>query len=438
MNRFLACALALCTALLFAGAAQAQRISLVDRIVAVVNNEVVTYSELSERIAIAERQLKRQNTPVPDAGLLERQVLERLVLEKAQLQMAKETGLRIDEVQLDRTLARIAENNKMTLAAFRQTLEKDGLKFDRFREEIRNEIMVTRLREREVDDKIQISDSEIDLYLAEAEGPAATQGDVEFNFSHVLIRLPEQATPESIQAARGRAEKVIAEAKGGADFARLVASFSDAPDALAGGNMGWRSLDRLPEVFAGALKELRPGEVTPVLRSPAGFHVLKLIDRRGASGAVSTAPVQQTHARHILIKTNEVVSENDAKRRLSDLRERIVKGGADFAEIARSQSEDSTAAKGGDLDWIYRGDTVPDFERAMDELKPGEISQPVKSPFGYHLIQVLDRRVADVSAERRRLQARQALRERRADEAYQDWLRQLRDRTYVELRLEDK
>lgn len=437
MNRPFAPALAVCLALVFTGTAMAQRIGLVDRIVAVVNNEVVTSSELSERIAIAERQLKRQNTPVPDPGLLERQVLERLVLEKAQLQMAKETGLRIDEVQLDRTLAKIAENNKMTLAAFRQTLERDGLKFDRFREEIRNEIMVTRLREREVDDKIQISDSEIDLYLAEAEGPAASQGDVEFNFAHVLIRLPEQATPESIQAARGRAEKVIAEAKGGADFARLVASFSDAPDALTGGNMGWRALDRLPEVFAGALKELRPGEVTPVLRSPAGFHVLKLLERRGAASPLSTAPVQQTHARHILIKTNEVVSENDAKRRLADLRERIVNG-ADFAEMARAQSEDSTATKGGDLDWIYRGDTVPDFERAMDELKPGQISQPVKSPFGYHLIQVIDRRVADVSTERRRLQARQALRERRADEAYQDWLRQLRDRTYVELRLEDK
>jgi peptidyl-prolyl cis-trans isomerase SurA len=297
--------------------------------------------------------------------------------------------------------------------------------------------MVTRLREREVDDKIQISDSEIDLYLAEAQSPGAVSDDVEFNIAHVLIRLPEQATPDRIEAARGKADKVIAEAKGGADFARLAASFSDAPDALAGGNMGWRPYDRLPEVFATALKEMRPGDVTPVLRSPAGFHVLKLIDRRGATSVVSTAPVQQTRARHILIKTNEVVSENDARRRLADLRERIVNGG-DFAEMARLQSEDSTAAKGGDLDWIYKGDTVPEFERAMDELKSGEISQPVKSPFGYHLIQVVDRRVADVSAERRRLQARQALRERRADEAYQDWLRQLRDRTYVEVRLEDK
>ena len=437
MNRSLTPILALCMALLFARTAAAQRIALVDRIVAVVNSEVVTNSELAERTASAERQMKRQSTPVPEARVLERQVLERLILEKAQLQMAKETGLRVDEVQLDRTLGRIAENNKMNLATFRQTLERDGLQFDRFREEIRNEIMVTRLREREVDDKIQVSDSEIDLYVAEAEGPGAPLGDVEYNFAHVLVRLPEQATPESIQAARGRAEKVLAEAKGGADFARLAASFSDAPDALAGGNMGWRPHDRLPEAFSAALKDLRPGEVSQVLRSPAGFHVLKLVERRGGASALSAAPVQQTHARHILIKTNEVVSENDARRRLADLRERIVNGG-DFAEFARLQSEDSTAAKGGDLDWVYRGDTVPEFERAMDELKPGEISQPVKSPFGYHLIQVLERRVADVSAERRRLQARQALRERRADEAYQDWLRQLRDRTYVEIRLEEK
>jgi peptidyl-prolyl cis-trans isomerase SurA len=422
---------------LLAGPVAAQRISLVDRIVAVVNSEVVTLSELLERIAVVERQMKRQNTPMPEPRQLERQVLERLILEKAQLQLAKETGLRADEIQLDRAIAKIAENNKMTLSTFRQTLEKDGLNFDRFREEIRNEIMVTRLREREVDDKIQVSDSEIDLYIAEAQGPGAPVGDVEYNFSHVLLRLPEQASPENIQAARARAERVIADAKAGTDFARLAASFSDAPDALAGGNMGWRAHDRLPEVFAGALKALRPGEVTPVLRSPAGFHVLKLIERRGGTTPLTGAPVQQTRARHILIKTNEVVSESDARRRLSDLRERIVNG-ADFAEMARLQSEDSTASKGGDLDWIYRGDTVPEFERAMDELKTGELSQPVKSPFGFHLIQVMDRRVADVSAERRRLQARQALRERRADEAYQDWLRQLRDRTYVELRLEDR
>jgi peptidyl-prolyl cis-trans isomerase SurA len=437
MNRLRVTCAAACAALCLAGPAAAQRISLVDRIVAVVNSEVVTNSELAERLAVAERQMRKQNTPLPEPRVLERQVLERLILEKAQLQMAKETGLRVDEVQLDRTLSRIAENNKMTLAAFRQALERDGVQFDRFRDEIRSEIMLTRLREREVDDKIQISDSEIELYMAENAGPGAPLGDVEYNIAHVLVRLPEQASPDSIQAARARAEKVIAEAKAGADFAKLAASYSDAPDALAGGLMGWRAHDRLPELFSTALKDLSPGGVSQVLRSPAGFHVLKLIERRGGGTALSGAPVRQTHARHILIKTSEVVSENEAKRRLLDIRERVMNG-ADFAELAKVNSADGSASKGGDLDWVYPGDTVPEFERAMDELKPGEISQPVKSPFGYHLIQVLERRVADVSAERRRLQARQALRERRVDEAYQDWLRQLRDRTYVEIRLDDK
>ena len=429
--------LAICIACLLAGTAIAQRISLVDRIVAVVNSEVMTSSELAERVAVAERQMKRQNMPIPEPHLLERQVLERLILEKAQLQMAKETGIRVEEVQLDRAISKIAENNKMTLATFRQTLERDGLQFDRFREEIRNEILLTRLREREVDDKIQIGDGEIDLYIAESEGPGAPVGNIEYNIAHVLVRIPERATPESIQSARSRAEKVIAETKVGGDFAKLAASYSDAPDALAGGQMGWRPHDRLPELFADALRELRPGEVSAALRSPAGFHVLKLLERRGGAVPQTGAPVQQTRARHILIKTNEVVSEGDARRRLDGLRERIVNG-ANFADLARLQSEDGTASRGGDLDWLYPGDTVPEFERAMDELKPGDLSQPVKSSFGYHLIQVMERRVADVSRERRRLQARQALRERRADESYQDWLRQLRDRTYVEIRLEDR
>lgn len=422
---------------LFAGAAPAQRISLVDRIVAVVNNEVVTLSELNERVATAESTLKRQKTPLPERGVLERQVLERAILEKAQLQLAKDNGLRVDEVQLDRTVARIAENNNLTLAAFRQALERDGIQFDRFREEIRSEILISRVRQREVDDKIQISDSEIDLYLAESEGRGAQQANVEYNFAHVLVRLPEQASPDAIQQARARAEKVMAEARSGGDFAKLAASFSDAPDALSGGLMGWRSQDRLPELFSTALKDMRPGDTSAVLRSPAGFHVLRLVERRGGSGGPAGAPVQQTRVRHILVKTNEVVSEADARRRLTDLRERIVNG-ADFAELARLHSEDATAARGGDLDWIYPGDTVPDFERAMNDLKPGELSQVVKSPFGFHLIQVTDRRTADVTAERRRLQARQALRERRIDDAYQDWLRQLRDRTYVEIRLEER
>jgi peptidyl-prolyl cis-trans isomerase SurA len=339
----------------------------------------------------------------------------------------------VDEAQLDRAVQRIAEQNRMTAAELRAALERDGVPYEAYREDLREQIILSRLREREVNDKILVSDGEIDLFLAEAK---TTAERVEYNLSHVLIRIPEQASPERVEAARSRAEKVLLEARGGGDFARLAASYSDASDALQGGAIGWRAQDRLPDLFSSALTKLKPGDVSDVLRSPAGFHILKLVDRRGA--AVSAAAVQQTRLRHILIRTSDSVSEADARRRLLNLRERIVSGGADFAEMARVHSDDGTAARGGELDWIYPGDTVPDFERAYLELRIGEVSAPVRTPFGYHLIQVLERRSADMSSERRRLQARQALRDRKADDAYQEWLRQLRDQTYVEVKLEER
>ena len=413
--------------------AQAQRVDLVDRIVAVVNKEVITASELQERVGFAERELSRQGTPLPDRRLLERQVLERLILDKAQLQLATEGSIRIDNLQLDRAIERIAENNNLTLTAFRQAIERDGVQFDRFREEVRRQIVLQRLREREVDERIEVSETEIDLYLEENKSAGAERA--EYNVAHIVVRLPEQASPERIAQARSRAEKARDEARAGGDFARLAASYSDSADALQGGLMGWRAAERLPELYSAALQTMKPGEVSDVLRSPGGFHLLRLLDRRGAGAGRS---VVQTLARHILIKTSEVVSEAEARRRLTELRERIVTGGADFAEIARLNSADASAAQGGNLGWIFPGDTVPEFERAMDALKPGEISQPVKSPFGWHLVQALERRTGGLPAERLRFLARQALRERKSDEAYQDWLRQLRDRTYVEIRLEDK
>jgi peptidyl-prolyl cis-trans isomerase SurA len=412
---------------------QAPRISLVDRIVAVVGREVVTLSELSERREFAERQLRRQGTPLPERGLLERQILERLIVEKAQLQLARDNGIRIEEIQLDRALERVAENNGVSLSVFRQMLEKDGVAFEKFRDEVRLQILMQRLREREVDDRIEVSEAEVDQFLADEKGGGGKRS--EYNLAHVLVRLPEQASPEQIDGARRKAEKARAEAAAGTDFAKIAASYSDAPDALQGGAMGWRPEDRLPEIFAGAVKGMKKGDVSGVLRSPGGFHVLLLIDRRGAE---ESAPVEQTRARHILVRTSEVVSEADARRRLADLRERVVTGGADFAELARLHSADGSASRGGDLDWLLPGDTVPEFERAMNALKPGEVSQPVKSSFGWHLIQVMERRAGGVTQDRRRLQARAALKERKSDEAYQDWLRQLRDRTYVELRLEDR
>jgi peptidyl-prolyl cis-trans isomerase SurA len=416
-----------------AGAA-AQRASLVDRIVAIVNKEIITASELADAVGSAERELRRRGTTPPERSVLERQMLERLILGKAQVQLARDTGIRVDELQLDRAVQRIAEGNKMTLAEFRAALERDGVPFDAFRQDVRDQITLTRLREREVDDRIQVSDSEIDLFL---ESMKAAPGErTEYNIAHILVRVPEQASPEQVEAARRRAEQAFAEARDGSDFAQLAATYSNAPEALQGGALGWRAHDRLPELFAKVLDRMKSGDVSTPLRSPAGFHLLKLVDRRTAG--VSEAPIPQTRLRHILIRTSEAVSENEARRRLGDLRRRIVAKEADFGEMARVHSDDASSARGGELDWVYPGDTVPDFERAYQELQIGEISEPVRTQFGVHLIQVLERRSADMSLERRRLQARQALRERKGDEAYNEWLRQLRDTIYVELRLEER
>jgi peptidyl-prolyl cis-trans isomerase SurA len=322
----------------------------------------------------------------------------------------------------------------MSLTEFRGALERDGVPFDVFRQDVREQIMLTRLREREVDDKIQVSDSEIDLFL---EAMKAAPGErTEYNLAHILVRVPEQASPEQVEVARRRIEQALSQVRAGGDFAQVAATYSNAPEALQGGALGWRAHDRLPELFAKVLDQMKPGDVSAPLRSAAGFHLLKLVDRRTAG--VSEAPIPQTRLRHILIRTSDAVSENEARRRLSDLRRRILAKEADFGEMARVHSDDASAARGGELDWVYPGDTVPDFERAYRELQIGEISEPVRTPFGLHLIQVLERRSADMSQERRRLQARQALRERKGDEAYNEWLRQLRDTIYVELRLEER
>jgi peptidyl-prolyl cis-trans isomerase SurA len=409
---------------------------LLDRVVAVVNDEVITFNELRARLAIAEQQLKRQNIALPPRAVLARQVLERMIVDRAQLQLARETGVRVDDATVNATIARIAEQNGMTLPQFRERLEREGITFARFREDVRDDIIMNRLRDREVDSRIQISEGEIDNFLAEKAGVAA--GSVEYNVAHILLRVPENASAEAIDAVRRRAEDLLAQAKGGADFAQLAASFSNAPEALAGGELGWRTAERLPTIFFDAVKDLKAGELGPIVRSAGGFHVLKLVGKRSAiEGKLATAPVQQTRVRHILLRVSEATPEADVLRRLTDLRERIVKGGQDFGQLARLHSVDPSATRGGDLGWIYPGDTVPEFERAMNALAIGAVSEPVKTPFGWHLIQVQERRTEESPLERNRLAARQALRDRKADEAYLDWLQQLRDRTYVELKLED-
>lgn len=403
-----------------------------DRIVAVVNDEVVTLHELRSRLEVALTQLQKQGTPLPPRDVLEKQMLERLIMDKVQLQHARDTGLRIDDSQLEQALQRIAANNKMSLAQFRDALQKDGIPFLKFREEIREEMTIARIREREVEDKIAISEGEIDNYLS---GDTAKGSEAEeYEVAHILLRAPESASPEQIQTLKAKADQVYERVKNGEDFSQLAAAYSDAPDGLQGGKIGLRPLNRLPSVFSEVVVNLKAGDVAPILRSPNGFHIVKLVSKRGGA---ALPPVEQTHVRHILIKVNEVVSEAEARHKLSGLYERI-KHGESFTELAKLFCQDGSASKGGDLGWIYPGDTVPEFERAMKALKPGELSEPVQTPFGFHLIEVLERRVQDVSADRQRAVARQVLRGRKMDEAYQDWLRQVRDRAYVELRLEER
>ena len=422
--------------LLIAGTVQAQQskprsIVVVDRIVAVVNDEVITERELAARVDFALRQLAQQGTQPPARQVLERQLLERTINDRVQMQHARDTGTRVDDAELDRAMLKIAEQNKMTVVELRTVLAKDNVPYDKFREDIRSEITLSRLREREVAQKIVVTESEVDNFI---QGQMAQSGRDEFNVSHILISVPEKATPEQLQQRRERAEQALSQIKGGADFRQIAAAFSDGPEALQGGLLGWRESSRLPALFLDALRPLQAGQLSELLRSSNGFHILRLNERRGGAAPVM---IQQTRARHILIKTNELVSETEARNRILTLKERL-DNKADFAELARLRSEDTSASRGGELNWLSPGDTVPEFERAMDALKPGEISAPVRSPFGWHLIQVIERRNQDMTQEGRRLNARQTLRDRKTDEAYQEWVRQLRDRAYVEQRLENR
>ena len=410
------------------------RIEFGDRIVAVVNNEVITMRELGERVRLAGNQLRNQRVAPPPDDVFERQVLERLIVDRAQLQYARENAIRVDDVQLDRAVARIAEENRMSMSQFRDVLEKDGIPLAKFREDVRNDIILSRLREREVEGRVTISEGEVDNFMAQSEA-TVSDSSVEINLAQILVRVPENATPEQLAERRKRADAALMQLRAGAEFGQVSAAVSDAPEALSGGVLGFRPQDRLPELFLDAVTGLKEGGISEVVKSANGFHILRVVARRG--GEVR-APVTQTRVRHILIRTNELVSQDQARRRLADLRERLENKAADFADLARLHSNDGSASKGGDLGWVYPGDTVPEFEKTMNELKPGELSAPIQTQFGWHLIQVLERRNEDVSKERQRQAARQALRERKADEAYQEWLRQLRDRAFVEIRLDER
>jgi peptidyl-prolyl cis-trans isomerase SurA len=412
--------------------ASAVEIVKMDRIVAIVDQTVITEQELESRIRTLTAQLTKKGTELPPENVLRKQILERLISDALQLQYAAQTGLKVDDNQLDKTIERIAEQNQMTVKEFGDALNADGISMAKFRADIRNEITIARLREREVDSRVNVSESEIDNFLTTQ--ASSNENRDEFEISHILIRTPEEGSTEEIQKAKAKVDEAIKALQDGASFAKVSASYSDAPNALEGGNLGWKAAAQLPALFLDALKSMQAGDITPALRSPNGFHILKLTSKRGGN---SPLVIEQTHARHILIKLTEIVSEKDGKQKMDNIKDRL-DNGEKFEVLARQFSEDGTASNGGDLGWVNPGDTVPQFEKAMNELKDNQISEPVRSPFGWHVIQVLERRKQDMSKEAARLKARQEIRARKADEAFQDWLRELRDRAYVEYRLEDK
>jgi len=403
-----------------------------DRVIAIVNDEALTQYDINEQKRVVLGQMKAQNVSPPAVDVLEKQVLERLITDRVLLQYAKETGIRVDDTQVERTLLRIAEDNKLSAENFRKAVEREGIPYEKYRSDIRNEMLIQRLRDREVEGRVNVSDAEVDHLLATLE--AQTGGQVEYRLAHILVLVPEQASAEQIDVRRRRAEAALQQVRTGADFGQVAASFSDAPDALQGGSLGWRTPARLPTVFAETVGKMKAGEVSGLLRSASGFHIVKLLETR--SGTAATV-IEQTRLRHILIKVNETTSSDEAKGKIDRIRERIELG-AKFEDQAKANSEDASAAKGGDLGWVSPGDTVPDFEQAMNRLQPGEVSAAVRTSFGWHLIQVQERRTQDVTKEKQREEARRSLRQRKSDEAFQEWVRQTRDRAYVEIKADER
>jgi len=402
---------------------------LLDRIIALVNEDVIMQSELDERMQQVGRNIDDARMPPPD--VLRRQVIERMIIERLQLQFAKQVGIRIDDVTLNRTMQEIAQGNNMSLPAFREQLISEGIDYDSFREQIRDEMTITRLRQRQVDSRVNVSDREVDDLIASQAG--AVDRDVEYRLGHILVSVPEAASPEDIRAAREKAldlhRRIV---DGGEDFAQLAMAESDGQNALQGGDLGWREAGRLPTLFSRPVTLMDVGEVSDLIRSPSGFHIIRLADRRGGQ----QSNVTRTRARHILLRPSAVLSNAEAREQLQSLRRRIA-GGESFEDLARANSMDpGSARQGGDLGWADPGMFVPEFEEVMNRLAPGQISEPFQSPFGWHILEVMERREHDNTREQLRARAREFIRERKRDEELEIWLRRMRDEAYVEFRLD--
>lgn len=415
------------------GASNGSGSATIDGIVAVVNTDIITRSELNRQVALIERQMSRRGAPLPDRTELRKQVLDRMVMDRAQLQKAEEVGIRIEDAQIEAAMTRVADQNGLPLENFLARLQEEGVSPARFREEVRSEITLARLREREVESRIQVSDAEIQNFLASRSKSGAVANQPEVNWIQLLVKAPGDASGATLNQARAKVEAVEKALKEG----KTVQSIVQANPELAidgTGQMGWSGFDGVPTLFTEFLSK-SPLNTVQTIRSPNGFHVLKVLERRESGAALDNTPVTQTRARHILIRPGPDITEAEAKRRLNFALEQLRGGAATFDTLAKRYSQDGSAAKGGDLGWLYPGDTVPEFEREMNQLTPGGVSPVFQSRFGFHIIQVVERRQQAASEERQRQAARQAIRTSKSEESYQEWLRQLRDATFIDIRL---
>jgi len=440
-------ALALCAGLLVAAQAQTLRPSgqlntlrglpaasgprTVDYIVALVNSEPLTNNEVRARLLRVEQQMTQQGVALPPRDDLARQIMEQLINERVQLQQATEQGLRVDDATLSRAEQNIATQNQLTLEEFHRRLVAEGMDLNQLRRQLRDQLLLQQLREREVESRVQVSENDIDEYVREQKS-AGELSSLELNLSHILVLVREGASPEQVKAQEARAQRAADRARKGEDFGALAREYSDAPEGASGGQFGMRSADRLPELFVTATRELNAGDIAGPLRSPAGFHVLRLVEKRQAG--LPDVNVTQTRAHHILLRTGPQLSQNDATARLTQWREQIGSGKTSFEAVAREHSQDGSASTGGDLGWASPGQFVPEFEQVMNGLRPGEVSAPVVTRFGVHLIRVDERKQTRLSEREQRDIVKGLVHERKAAETLQNWAQDLRSRAYVELR----
>ena len=402
-----------------------------DFIVAVVNSEPITNREVVREAQREYQQLVQQRRAPPDVQALLPEVLEALISRKAQLQLARDTGLRVEESAIDQAEQSIALQNQFDVAELRRRVVRDGMSVSQFRAQLSDQLLMQRLRERDVESRVRVTEQDIDEFLREQQATNTT-GDTQINLAQILVAVPETATAPQVDALKLRAQRALERARKGEDFATLVREFSDATDLASGGQLGLRSTTRYPELFVQATTPLAVGDVAELVRSPAGFHVLKVVEK--IRPGLPTMAVTQSRARHILLVPSASLSEAEARRKLTEFKKQVVANQADFAALARDNSQDGSAAQGGDLGWASPGMFVPEFEATMNRLAPGEVSDPLLSRFGLHLIQLLERRKASLTPEQQREAVRAMLREKKLDEAYQTWAQDVRARAYVELR----